>query len=139
MTKERAYQLRAIIEAAVQSLDDKTASTAAELFPRLRCDAEQTADTKSIPAGTKINWKGTIMSNSVTLWDTEACNPDNMPDMWVALEYKQGYRIAPEVFTVTNAAAKDECMWFGEALYKSLVDGNVYTPEQAPGNWELVA
>ena len=29
-------------------------------------------------------------------------------------------------------------MWFGDKLYKSLMAGNVYTPEQAPTVWELV-
>ena len=138
MKRSEAIRLRTIVEAAAVSLDDRTASEATCLFPRLRCDKEQTADTPTIPAGSRINWRGTLKRNKITLWDTEANNPDNLPDMWEDIAYRSGYRIAPDVFTPENAAALDECVWFGDALYKSKVDKNVYTPAQAPGSWEKV-
>lgn len=138
MKRSEAIQLRALVEKAVLSLDDKDASKAACLFPRLRCDKEQTADTPAIPAGSRINWGGKLKTNKVTLWDTEANNPDNLPDMWADIAYRDGHRIAPDVFTPENAAALDECMWFGDELYRSKAAGNVYTPVQAPGSWEKV-
>ena len=113
-------------------LDDATASTAPEMFPRLKQDGSL------IPAGTRINHDGTIKRAAVNLWDTKENNPDNAPTLWADLSYKDGYRIFPETITVTEAFADGEYGWWNNVLYKSLTDNNVYTPEQYPDNWEKV-
>ena len=132
MTREEAMKLRSIVEIAAVSLDDKTASEGATLFPRLKQDGSL------VRAGTRINWHGTIKRAAVDLWDTEANNPDNAPTLWEDIAYKQGYRIIPETITAGTAFAKDECGWWGDVLYKSLIDANVYTPAQYPAGWEVV-
>lgn len=86
----------------------------------------------------KENHKGTIKKAAVDLWDTAENDPDNAPTLWEDLQYRDGYRIIPEVITVTSAFAKGECGWWGTVLYRSLMDGNVYTPEQYAGGWEVV-
>lgn len=132
MKRSEAIRLRAIVEQAAVSLDDQTASEAATLFPRLKNDGSL------IKAGTRINWNGTIKRAAVDVWDRAENNPDNAPTLWEDIAYRQGYRIAPETFTATNAASKGEKLWFGDELYESLMDGNVYTPEQYPDGWELI-
>lgn len=129
---ELAYKLRPLIEQAAGSLEDKEASEGVQLFPKLKQDGTL------VKVGTRINWNGTLKRASVDLWDTEANNPDNAPTLWHDIAYRDGYRIAPEMFTATNAASMGECMWFGDVLYKSLMAGNVYTPAQAPTAWEVV-
>lgn len=129
---EIARKLRAIIVAASSSLDDKTASTAAPLFPKLKQNGEL------VKAGTRINWNGVIMKAAVDLWDTVENNPDNAPTLWETIEYRDGYRNIPATITVTTMFAKDECGWWNDNLYKSLLDANVYTPEQYPAGWETV-
>ena len=129
---EDARRLRPIIEQATASLDDKTASEAAVLFPSLKGDGSL------VKAGTRINWNGTIKKASVDLWDTAENSPGNAPALWEDLQYREGYRIIPEAITVTTAFAKDECGWWGDVLYRSLMDGNVYTPEQYAEGWEVV-
>lgn len=129
---ENARKLRPIIEQASASLDDKTASTAATLFPKLKQDG------KLISAGTRINWNGTIKKASVDLWDTAENNPENAPSLWQDIEYKEGYRIIPDTLTVTTAFAKDECGWWNGVLYRSLNEGNVYTPAVHHAGWEEV-
>ena len=129
---ENARKLRPIIEQASASLDDKTASTAATLFPKLKQDG------KLISAGTRINWNGTIKKASVDLWDTAENNPENAPSLWQDIEYKEGYRIIPDTLTVTTAFAKNECGWWSGVLYRSLMEGNVYTPAVYPAGWEEV-
>lgn len=130
MTKNEALKLRSIIEQATVSLDDKTASEGATLFPKLKNDGSL------VRVGTRINWNGTIKKAAVDLWDTEENNPDNAPTLWENLEYKDGYRYIPEVITVTTAFALNECGWWKDELYKSLIDSNVYTPEAYPTGWE---
>jgi hypothetical protein len=133
MTREEAKKLRAAMTQGAVSLDDKVASTAPDMFPRLKEDGSL------VSAGTRINWNGTVKKAAVDLWDTAENNPDNAPTLWADIEYKDGYRIIPEVITVTTAFSKDECGWWGDALYRSLVDNNVYTPEQYAQNWEITS
>lgn len=132
MTRDEAMKLRAIVEQAAASLDDKTASEGVQLFPRLKHDGAL------IRTGTRINWKGTIKRAKVDLWDTEINNPDNAPALWDDIQYRAGIRIAPATFTSTNAASYGELMWFGDEVYKSLKEGNTHTPDQAPTVWEIV-
>lgn len=132
MTRDEALKLRAIVEQSVVSLDDKTASEGTTLFPRLKENGSL------IPSGTRINWNGVLKRASVDLWDTTENNPDNAPDLWEDIAYKEGYRIIPETITVGTAFAKDECGWWNDVLYKSLLDANVYTPEQYASGWEVV-
>ena len=43
-----------------------------------------------------------------------------------------------ESSTAGTAFAKDECGWWGDDLYKSLIDANVWTPDAHGAGWELV-
>lgn len=129
---ENARAERKALLAAVPSLDDKTASTAAALFPKLKEDGTL------VSAGTRINWNGVLKRAAVDLWDRPENNPDNAPTLWEDLEYREGYRIIPETITVGLAFAKDECGWWDGNLYKSLIDANVWTPDALPTGWELV-
>ena len=132
MNRAEAIYLRPIVEQASASLDDKTASTAAMLFPRLKQDGSL------ISAGTRINWNGTVKRAAVDLWATAENNPDNAPSLWADLDYREGYRIIPETITVTEAFAEGEYGWWKGVLYRSKVVANVYTPEQYADNWEKV-
>ena len=132
MKRSEALYLRSVVEQSVTSLNDKMASTAAILFPRLK------ADGSLIQVGTRINWNGTVKKAAVDLWDTAENNPYNAPGLWADIEYKDGYRIIPDTLTVTTAFAKDECGWWNGILYRSLHEGNVYTPAVYPAGWEVV-
>jgi len=132
MKRSEAIRLRTIVEAAAVSLDDRTASEAVSLFPRLKGDGAH------IKAGMRVNFSGVIKRAAVDLWDTEENNPDNAPALWEGIAYRQGFRIAPDDFTATNAAGKGERLWFGDTMYESLIDGNVYTPEAYPAGWKQV-
>ena len=132
ITLERARQLRAMIEAAAGNLTDADASTAAELFPRLKQDGSL------VSAGTRINWNGKVKRAAVDLWDRAENDPDNAPTLWEDLAYRDGIRIIPETITAGLAFAKDDLGWWGDTLYKSLLDANVWTPEQNASGWEKV-
>ena len=132
MTRAEALRLRAIVEQAAASLDDKTASTAETLFPRLRQDGAL------VKSGTRINWNGTIKKAAVDLWDTAENTPDAAPTLWEDIDCRDGYRIIPATITVTTAFSQDECGWWGDTLYRSKVNSNVYTPAVYPDNWEKI-
>lgn len=134
MTRARAMQLRAVIEQAAQTLDEKTISEAPELCRTLK------QDDSLVRAGTRINWNGTIKKAAVDLWDTEANDPDHAPSLWADIDYRDGYRIIPETITVTTAFSKGEKGWWTDGkLYESKVDSNVYTPAQYADNWKEIS
>lgn len=128
---ERARALRPIIEQAAQSIDDKVASTSAELFPRLKQGGSL------VSAGTRINWNGILKRAAVDLWDTAENNPDAAPTLWEDIAYKDGVRIIPKTITATLAFGLDELGYWNGVVYRSIIAGNVYTPEQYPAGWAL--
>lgn len=132
MTEKQAKALRAVLVQGGASLSDAIISTAPEVCQRMQYNGEL------ISNGTRINWNGTVKRAAVDLWDTEQNNPDNAPTLWEDLNYRDGIRIIPDPITVGLKFSKDELGWWGNDLYKSLVDNNVYTPEEYPANWEIV-
>ena len=128
---EKARKMRAAMETAAVSLDDATASTAPELFPRLKGDGSL------VKSGTRIYWGGTLKRAAADLWDNAENTPDAAPTLWEEVLYRDGIRIIPETITVGLAFAKGERGWWGDKLYKSKLAANVYTPEQYPAGWEV--
>ena len=128
---EQAREMRAAMETAAVSLDDATASTAPELFPRLKRDGSL------VKAGTRICWGGTLKRAAVDLWDNAENTPDAAPTLWEDIDYRDGYRVIPSVITAGTAFGLDELGWWGGKLYKSKLAANVYTPEQYPAGWEV--
>lgn len=129
MNMKEAKAMRAAIVAGSQSLDDKTASTVPKLFPVL------TGSGKAVPAGTRINWKGQVKRAAVTLWDREDQNPDRAPELWEDLDFVDGIRKITDVITAGLAFALGELGWRNGHIWESLIDGNVWTPEEFDAGW----
>ena len=129
---DEARKFRKAMLNIAPTLDDVQASTAPDMFPRMRYDGAL------IPAKTRINWKGTLKRSAVDIWDTEENNPDNAPTLWEDIAYRDGFRIIPEVITSTLAFSAGEYGWWGDTLYRSKVNGNAHNPSLVPENWEPV-
>ena len=129
MTRSEAQKLIADIVKLRESATDAQASLSVSVYPTLKQNGSL------IKSGTRINHNGTIIRAAVDLYDTETNSPENAPILWETLNYKNGYRIIPEVITVGTAFSKGELGWWNDELYKSLVDSNVYTPDQYAPNW----
>ena len=130
---EKARKMRSAMETAAVSLDDATASTAPELFPRLKGEGSR------VKAGTRICWGGKLKRAAVDLWDTPENTPDAAPTLWEDVLYRDGIRIIPDTITVGLSFAKGEQGWWGDVLYVSTIDANVWTPEAYPAGWEKVS
>lgn len=129
---EKARKLRVLIEQASAGLDDKAASEGAELLPRMKLDGSL------ISGGYRINWKGRVMRARTALWDSAANTPDAAPELWEEVGYRQGERVIPAMISAENPFAKGERGWWGDMLYESLIDANVWTPEGYPAGWREV-
>lgn len=123
---------RPYVDSLIGNLDDATASTVIPLYGGMKYDGTL------IKAGVRINWDGTLKRAAVDLWDREDSNPDNAPDLWEDILYRDGYRIIPEVISAGLAFADGEIGWWGDVLYQSKLAANVYTPEQYPDGWTVV-
>ena len=131
MTETQARAIRQILVNGSASLTDAAVSMAPECLDRM------TYDGSLIKHGTRINWGGTIKRAAVDLWDREDNDPDHAPTLWEDVLYRKGYRIIPDTITVGLAFSEGEIGWWGDKLYRSKVNDNVYTPAQYPDNWDL--
>ena len=132
MKRVEFFKFLASLEEMRASATDAQASKAVYFFPDMKYN------NSLISVGTLINWNGVCKRAAVDLWDTESNNPDNAPTLWVDITYREGYRIIPEIITVTTAFKLNEIGWWNDNLYKSLIDSNVYTPDQYPSGWEII-
>lgn len=121
-----------VIDRAGAMLTDAQASSVQSLYGGMNYDGAL------IRAGTRIDWNGKLKKAAVDIWDRKENNPDVAPLLWDDIEYRDGYRIIPQVITVGKAFAENEKGWWGDVLYRSKVNSNVYTPAEYPGNWEVV-
>lgn len=129
---DAATLVRAAMDKAGAMLDDAQASTVPNLYAGMKYDGAL------IKAGTRILWGDILKRAAVDLWDNEASNPDKAPTLWENILYRDGIRIIPEVITAGTAFAENELGWWGDLLYKSKLNNNVWTPEGNPSGWELV-
>ena len=131
----KRHELESLIEAIKklrENADDKSASMAADIYPKLKYDGSL------IKVGTRINFNGTVKRSRVDLWDTEANNPDNAPTLWEDLSFKEGYRVLTGAITAENPVKLNELCWYKDVLYKSLIANNVWLPDAYPAGWEVI-
>jgi hypothetical protein len=128
---EAAKPVRAVMDTAGAMLTDAQASTVVTLYPPLLGAGDL------VQAGTRINWNGQLKRAAVDLWDNEQNNPDNAPALWEDINYRDGYRVIPNQITAGLAFAKGDIGWWGDTLYRSLLDSNVWTPDGYPSGWEV--
>ena len=129
MTRKEAQAFIDTIVAMRDGADDALASRVVELYPTLK------EDNSLIKAGTRIHWNNGIKRAATDLWDTAENNPDNAPVLWEDINYREGYRVIPETISVGTAFMANECGWWKDTLYKSLIDNNVWTPDAYPAGW----
>lgn len=132
MKRSEATALVAALVALREDATDAQASKAIGIYPLLKGDGAL------VRAGTRINWNGQLKRAAVDLWDTAENNPDNAHDLWEDINYREGYRIIPDTITVGLAFGYGELGWWGDVLYRSLIDNNVWTPEAYPAGWEII-
>lgn len=134
MTEKQAKALRTVLVQGGASLSDTIISTAPEACQRMKYDGAL------IKNGTRIYWPedGKIYKNGSDLWDREEFNPKNSPDLWSEIMYREGIRIILQKIEISTRFAKDELGWWGNDLYQSLQNDNVYTPEEYLNYWKLI-
>ncbi len=129
---EHAKKLRPIIEAAAQSLDDKTALEAVTLFP-------QWQEGVAYPAGQKLRFAG-VLYNVLQAHTSQATwQPPDAPSLYAkVLVSTDGTVLEWEQPESTNPyMTGDRVLRFG-IMYESTIDYNVYPPEALNSGWKIV-
>ena len=132
MKRSKALKIRSLAMESAVEMDDVSASSLPEMFPKLKHDGTL------VNAGTRINWNGSLKKAAVDLWDTAENNPDNAPTLWEDVSYVSGIRVIPEVITATTAFAKGEMGVWKDVVYESLYEANVWNPEQFAAGWKKI-
>ncbi len=132
MKRSEATKIISAIVAMREAATDEQASKSVSVYPTLKKNGAL------VKAGTRIRWNGQLKRASVDLWDTAENHPDRAPALWEDISYREGYRIIPEVITAALAFSLGEYGWWGDTLFRSKIDANVYTPEQYASGWEAV-
>lgn len=132
MKRKDAIDVNNQIRILTLEASEQTASKVPEMY------GIYPGDGSIVRAGTRIRWGSAIKKAAVDLWATAENNPDNAPDLWADLLYRNGIRVIVPPLTVTTAFGAGELGWWGDTLYRSKYAGNAYTPDEWAPNWEVV-
>ena len=142
MTRERALQLRAMIEKASVSLPDEDALEAVELFPAWAADTAYAADQR-------VRYNGSSGTPTPTLYkcvqghtSQAGWEPDKTPALWTEVAKPGEIPVWRQPTGAQDAYNKGDRVWFPEKdtkVYESLIDSNVYSPEAYPAGWKEIS
>ena len=129
---EKARQLRAYIEKASASLDDTDALNAIELYPVW-------ADDVSYVAGDRVRYDGVLYKCLQAHTSQPDWTPDAAPSLWAKVLIPDPDVIPEwEQPDSTNGYSKGDKVKYNGAVYESLIDNNVWSPDAYPAGWEVV-
>lgn len=134
MTREHALKLRQMIVKASVSLPDEDALNAVELFPAWKADTAYTLDER-IRYGEKL-YKCVQAHTSQADW-----TPDATPALWTEVALPGEIPVWRQPTGAQDAYNKGDRVHYPSAddpVYESLIDNNVYSPEDYPAGWAVV-
>ena len=129
MTRGKAKLLRNLIEQLAITLDDATALTGVELFPPWKLIAYSVGD--------RVQYNGVLYKCIQAHTAQSDWTPDETPALWVVVSIDE-YPEWVQPLGATDAYNKGDIVSYNGKLYRSTIDGNVWSPEAYPAGWEIV-
>ena len=135
ITRERARELRAVIESAVSAynMDDAAALSVAELFPKWETGKEYTIGNRVQHDGKLYECVNSHTSQAdwtppaaVSLWDEVKVDPETGYDEW------------QQPTGAHDAYNTGDRVIYNGSVYESKIDGNVWALDAYPAGWVLV-
>lgn len=133
-----AEQFRKALQLYAQSLDDDTALEVATVYPAYEVGKAYKVDEK-FTYGT--NDVGDPQLYRVVQAHTSQLDwtPDKTPSLYDAIGLnEEGYPIWSRPTGAHDAYNTGDIVDYEGTLYKSIIDGNVYSPTEYPQGWETV-
>ena len=133
----RARILRAQIETMAQSLDDETAETVPELFP------EWNPNSCSYVIGDRVKRNGLLYKVLQPHTSQAGWTPEDAPPLFAQiLPGQDGTAIGvwkqPDSTNPYMTGDRTHYPTMADPIYESLIDNNVWSPEEYPQGWQLV-
>lgn len=132
MTRERALQLRALIERAAASLTDEDALDGVELFPAWVAGTAYTTDER-------IRYGGKLYRCVQAHTSQDGWEPDKTPALWTEVAKPGEIPVWRQPTGAQDAYSKGDRVHYPDAdgpVYVSTVDNNVWEPTVY--GWEAV-
>lgn len=132
MTRERALQLRALIERAAASLTDEDALDGVELFPAWTAGVAYKADER-------IRYGGKLFRCVQAHTAQDGWEPDTTPALWTEVAEPGEIPVWRQPTGAQDAYSKSDRVHYPDAdgaVYVSTVDNNVWEPTVY--GWEVV-
>ena len=136
---QAAEQLRKALQIFAQTLTNEQAMEIATVYPKYEVG-------KSYTIGEYINYGENgvgdpqlykVVQNHTSQEDWK---PSETPSLYEPIGLNEsGYPVWSKPTGSHDAYNKDDIVDYNGTLYKSLFDGNVYSPEEYPSGWEEVA
>ena len=127
ITREKAYQLRALIEKAAIGLTDEEALSGIQLFPKWVTD-------KWYEAEERIRYEETLYRCVIAHTSQTSWTPDITPALWTPVSIDEW----PEWVRPTgvqDAYNIGDKVTYNEKHYICTIDGNVWSPDEYPQGW----
>ena len=123
ITRERAYQLRALIEQAAASLSDEVALTGVELFPRWNGDGIE------YKVDERVSYNGILFKCLQAHTSQATWTPTDAPSLWARVLIPDPQVIPEwEQPDSTNPYMKGDKVTHNEKIWQSDIDNNVWEP-----------
>lgn len=134
---QKAEQLRKALQMFAQSLDDEKAMEVATVFPAYKVGKTYKAN-EMVTYGE--NGVGDPQLYRIVQDHTSQADwtPDVTPALYTPIGLnEQGYPVWSQPTGSHDAYNKGDIVDYKGTLYKSLIDGNTYSPEAYPQGWEV--
>lgn len=133
---QRAEQLRKVLQLFAASLDEDSALTVATVYP-------EWAEGKSYAAGEYVTYGENNVGDPqlYKVLQPHTSQPDWTPDITPALYAAigldgGGYPVWSRPTGAADAYNKGDIVDYDGTLYRSTIDGNVWSPSEYPAGWE---
>lgn len=130
MKRSEAYAYRRMIESAAESQGDEQAVESIDLFPKWMPQIQIVKDKR-------YQYNGVLYKALQPHISQEDWTPDKVPALFVKVSLEEWPEI-PEVITAESAWMKGQKGTWKGKHYISLIDYNVWNPDQYPAGWEEV-
>lgn len=134
---QAAEHLRKALQMFAQSLTDEQAMEVATVYPAYQVGKAYKTD-EMFTYG--LNEVGDPQLYRVVQDHTsqEDWTPDNTPALYTAIGLTEaGYPVWSKPSGAHDAYNMGDIADYNGTLYKSLIDGNVYSPDEYPAGWEV--
>lgn len=134
---QRAEQLRKALQLFAASLDETAALEVATVYDPWAVGTSYAAG-EYVTYG--VNSVGDPQLYKVAQAHTSQADwtPDKAPALFTAIGLdKDGYPVWSRPTGAHDAYNEGDIVDYGGTLYRSLIDGNVYSPEEYPAGWEV--